>query len=72
MDFYFNAYNQLQYDRPVGMSVGAIPWTSIITWCKLHGICGINEIETVLRYIRAMEKADYDFNERRNKVKDVK
>jgi len=63
LGFYLNAYDQLQYDRPVGMSVGAIPWSSVINWCKLHRIYDINEIEIVLKYIRALENADRKFEE---------
>lgn len=69
LDFYFDAYRQLQYDRPVGMATGSIPWSSVIRWCHLHGIRDINDIDTVLRYIRAMEKAEYEFDERKENSK---
>lgn len=65
LDFYINAYNDLAYDRPVAMGVGAIPWSSIIKWCNLHDIYDIDEIGTCIRYIRAMEKTEYELNEKK-------
>jgi len=55
-------YTALKYDRPVGMGVGAIPWSSIIKWCEVYHIHDINDIETVIRYFRAMENAEYQFD----------
>lgn len=65
LDLYFAAYNDLSYDRPFGMSVGPIPWSSIIKWCQLHGLCDINDIGTCIRYIRKLEKTDNDITERK-------
>lgn len=56
LDFYFKAFNDLSYDRPIGMVAGPIPWSSIIKWCQLNHIHDINEIDTFIRYIRAMEQ----------------
>ncbi len=69
LDVYIKAYSDLIYDRPVGLSVGAIPWSSIIKWCELHGINDINDIDTCVRYIRALEKVDFDIAERKRGVK---
>jgi hypothetical protein len=38
------------------MTVGPIPWSSIIKWCQLNDIHDINEIDTFVRYIRALER----------------
>lgn len=65
LDFYFNAYQELLYDRPVGMSVGVIPWSSIIKWCKINGIYDINEIDSFTRYMRAMEQVDHEAHEQK-------
>lgn len=67
LQFYMDAYGELQADRPIGFSVGLIPWTSCVNWCKINGICDINEIDTFIKYIRALEKIDNDFAERKNK-----
>jgi len=47
------------------MSVGSIPWSSIIKWCEVYRIHDINDIETVIRYFRAMELAEYEYDERK-------
>lgn len=65
LDFYMTAYNELSYDMPVGMSVGSIPWSSIIKWCQLHDIHDINDIGTCIRYIRALEKVDNEIAEKK-------
>lgn len=67
LDFYLNAYRDLQYDRPIGQMLGSIPWSSVIKWCHVHEIYDINDIDSILNHIRALEKAEYDFNEKRKK-----
>lgn len=64
LDLYFEAYNELSYDRPAGFDgvAGPIPWSSIIKWCELRGISDINDIGTCIRYIRAMEQKEYEIN----------
>lgn len=63
LDFYFQAYNDLIFDRPIGMTIGLIPWSSITKWCELHEVCDINDIATCIRYIRKMEQFDHDLKE---------
>jgi len=55
LEFYIVAYQELQADKSVGMSVGFIPWTSIKAWADHHSI-GYDEFETLLCYIREIEK----------------
>jgi len=64
LDFYFTAFNQLQHDRPVGMSgMGSIPYSSIITWSHINGIDNVDDIATLEHHLRAMERASYQFEE---------
>jgi hypothetical protein len=65
LEFYFGAYCDLQSDRQIGMDIGPIPWTSVVRWCRLHGIHDIDDIDTINRYLRAMERAEYSFRERK-------
>lgn len=65
LDVYIAAYRELSFDRPVGFSVGFIPWSSIIKWCQLHDIHDIIDIDTFIRYIRKMEQVDRELNERK-------
>ena len=64
LEFYFNAYIQLRYDKQIGFTTGPIPWSSVIKWCNLHNIYDINDIEVVLRYIRALENAEFAFDQK--------
>ena len=70
LDFYIHGFQDLKADRPVGMGVGQIPWSSIIKWCEVHDIHDINEKDSVIRYFRALEHAEYEFDEKKNKGKD--
>lgn len=63
LEFYVTAYNDLKSDRPVTMAgFGQIPWSSIIKWCHVNNIHDINDIGTTVRYIRAMEAAERQFD----------
>lgn len=64
------AFCELQSDRPVGMSVGQIPWSSIIKWCDFHGLYDSDDVNTLIRYIRAMETALSDYFEAKEKRND--
>jgi hypothetical protein len=35
---WWQCFNDLQSDRPVGMDVGAIPWSSIDQWARRYAI----------------------------------
>ena len=39
-EFYWWAFSELASDRPIGMTLGAIPTTSIIAFCNEHRIYG--------------------------------
>lgn len=32
------AWGDLSTCRPIGMTVGPIPWTAIVQWCEFHGL----------------------------------
>lgn len=49
LDFYFKAYNELLTER---RESGLIPWSSIIKWAEHNGY---DDIDKLMRYIRAME-----------------
>lgn len=68
LDFYFTAYRELMYDRPVGMTLGPIPWSSVVKWGELHGL-DVEEIAVLDHHIRAMEKALSEFREKREQDK---
>lgn len=65
LDVYINAYQELGYDRPMGLSLGPIPWSSIIKWCEVHEINDINDIDTLIRYLRKLEQVDAEIAERK-------
>lgn len=67
LGFYFTAYQELKYDRPIGMSLGPIPWSSVVKWAELHDIHDLDDLDELHQYIRSMENASYEFEDRRNK-----
>lgn len=67
VDFYFKGYQELKSERVAGLTAGQIPWSSIIKWCEVYQIHDINDIDAVIRYIRAMENAEYEFDQSKNK-----
>lgn len=68
LDFYLLAYDELIYDRPMGMTVGPIPWSSIDRWAVRNGV-GNDEFNTLVNHIRAMENAVYLFEQRKQEGK---
>ena len=56
--FYLSAYQDLQHDRPVGMALGSIPWSSIVAWGKFHGVDDPDDIDELITIIRAIESAE--------------
>lgn len=68
LQFYVDGFRELQSDRRVeGFGLGPIPWSSIVNWCRLHGIHDISDIDTTVRYFRAMENAEYTQREKKKK-----
>jgi hypothetical protein len=68
LSVYLTAYNELQYDRNIGFSAGPIPWSSVIKWCNLHDIYDITDIDTFLRYIRALENTENEIENKKEKA----
>ena len=66
LDFYFNAYKELQTERPIGMSVGPIPFSKIIYWAEFSGLSNQNDIDTLINHIREMEMAEAQFRKRKD------
>lgn len=64
LDFYFTAYRELRYDRPVGITLGPIPWSSIVKWGELHGL-DVDDITVLEHHIRAMESVAAAFEAKR-------
>ena len=62
---YMTAYNELSFDRSQGLSLGYIPWSSIVKWCELHHIYDIDDITTCIRYIRKLEATDHEISEKK-------
>lgn len=58
LDIYLQAYQDLLHDRPIGMEMGTIPWSSIHRWTNAHRITGIDDIEVFNQHIRRLEDAD--------------
>lgn len=65
LNVYISAYTDLLFDRQFGMSVGPIPWSSIIKWCEIHEIHDINDIDVFISHIRALEKVDNDIEDKK-------
>jgi len=66
LDFYFTAYQELRYDKPVGMTLGPIPWSSIVKWSEIHGL-DIDDLAVLEHHIRAMEKTISEFPDKSDK-----
>ncbi len=69
LEFYFSAYQDLVTERVSGMSQGQIPWSKIVTWCNHYGITDTNEIDTINRYIRAIEAEEIRWRIKESKKK---
>jgi hypothetical protein len=52
----WEAFDQLSTDRPVGLSRGAIPWSSIDRYAVRHSIKA-EDFDRFCRLIRAMDAA---------------
>jgi hypothetical protein len=51
----WEAFAQLSTDRPVGLTRGAIPWSSIDRYAARHGIDGDDDFNRFCALIRAMD-----------------
>jgi len=59
LDFYLRAYHELSYDRPIGMTLGPIPWSSVDRYAAKYGIVDLDDFSVFESHIRAMENAVY-------------
>ena len=57
-------YIELLSDRQIGMAQGLIPWYNIKQYAVHHGIECPNEFDRFLRYIRGLEKAHREFEDK--------
>ncbi|MGH1376692.1 MAG: phage tail assembly chaperone [Alphaproteobacteria bacterium] len=57
--FYFRAFLQLRSDRPVGMSIGSIPYSSVVAWCH-HNHVKREHFEFVFNLIRVLDKVELE------------
>ena len=55
LDFYLEAFGELQTERPIGMAAGQIPWYSVLIYAEHHGVDDPDEFDRFLKLIRAME-----------------
>ena len=70
LEFYFQCYRDLDCDRGISMAgLGPIPWSSIIKWCQVYRINAVSGIQRMVRYVRAMESAEFSFREKRRPKK---
>jgi hypothetical protein len=51
------------------MSLGPIPWSSVVKWGEMHGL-DVDDISVLEHHIRAMERAAFEFQEKRDKAKE--
>lgn len=61
MDLYFTAFAELSSCRPVGMGMGAIPWTSMIDYAKAYEFDD-EQREDLFFFVRALDKAFLDYH----------
>lgn len=52
--FYLAGFYDISTDRPVGMSVGYIPWRSMIEYCQFYG-ASTDETERFVQIIKAID-----------------
>lgn len=53
-EFYLGAFNDLSTCRPVGLSLGPIPWRDIIDYARYHGLDRLMT-DFFLRVMRGMD-----------------
>lgn len=59
-EFYWWAFNELITERPIGMSAGPIPYSSIVMFCNEYNITGYQKV--VFSYvIRGLDNKHLEF-----------
>jgi len=71
LEFEWHAFIELSNDRPVGMSIGAMPWSSIDRYGERHGIAG-DEFDRFARLMREMDTAFLGWHRRRDEAQRTK
>lgn len=59
-DEFLTAFWELSTDRPVGMAVGSIPFSSISAYALWHSYEGADELAVLVRMIRACDRVFLD------------
>ncbi|MGI4886098.1 MAG: phage tail assembly chaperone [Janthinobacterium lividum] len=52
LGFYLDAFQSLRYDRPIGMALGPIPWSSLDRYAQRYDVGDFDVFES---HIRALE-----------------
>ncbi|WP_210482755.1 phage tail assembly chaperone [Microvirga antarctica] len=55
LQLYWDAFWELTSDRPVGMSVGPIPFSSIARWAQCYGMSAVDNLERLRVIVRALD-----------------
>ncbi len=63
--FYFNAFHELSTDRPVGYTMGQIPYSSILSYCKYYTF-DYEETSDFLYLIRKIDSAYIEYKDKKN------
>ena len=50
----WHAWHELSLSRPVGMALGALPWSELSRFCEDHGVEGALRLRWI-RLLRAMD-----------------
>lgn len=50
-----SCFDDLALDRPVGMALGAIPWTAVRTWAEAHGWDDPDDLAFLSRGVRLVD-----------------
>lgn len=54
------AWNDLSTCRPIGMDVGPIPWTAIVTWAEFHEL----DLDSTMLITDVIRLLDFELSER--------
>ena len=63
---YYNAFWELFPDRQLGMSVGPIPYSSIVTYCREWNLDG-EMSQLMLKLVRKMDNDFLEWQEKQSK-----
>lgn len=50
-----SCFDALVHDRPIGMALGAIPWTAILGWAEVHGWSDPDDLAFLARGVRIVD-----------------